>query len=98
MANVQGVDKIQDSLGYLVLTEEGAVISSGGDLQNAEALADRLTKLVYTASRIPVSPDRRETFHKISVILEEFMYVITVSNHRIYVCKRPYNPQDPAVA
>lgn len=39
---------------------------SGGDLQNAEALADRLTKLVYTASRIPVSPDRRETFHKIS--------------------------------
>lgn len=27
MANVQGVDKIQDSLGYLVLTEEGAVIS-----------------------------------------------------------------------
>uniref|UniRef100_A0A8W8IY91 Late endosomal/lysosomal adaptor and MAPK and MTOR activator 4 n=1 Tax=Magallana gigas TaxID=29159 RepID=A0A8W8IY91_MAGGI len=75
-----------------------AVISSGGDLQNAEALADRLTKLVYTASRIPVSPDRRETFHKISVIWEQFMYVITVSNHRIYVCKRPYNPQDPAVA
>lgn len=37
-------------------------------------------------------------FHKISVIWEEFMYVITVSNHRIYVCKRPYNPQDPAVA
>ena len=27
MANVQGIDKIQDSLGYLVLTEEGAVIS-----------------------------------------------------------------------
>ena len=41
-------------------------LKSGGDLQNAEAMADRLTKLVYTASRIPVSPDRRETFQKIS--------------------------------
>ncbi|XP_062604892.1 ragulator complex protein LAMTOR4 homolog isoform X1 [Saccostrea cucullata] len=98
MANVQGIDKIQDSLGYLVLTEEGAVISSGGDLQNAETLADGLTKLVFTASRIPVSPDRRETFQKISVIWEDFMYVITVSNHKIYICKRPYSPQDPAIA
>lgn len=35
-------------------------------MQNAEALADQLTKLVYTASRVPVSPDRRETFQKIS--------------------------------
>ncbi|XP_069105068.1 ragulator complex protein LAMTOR4 homolog [Argopecten irradians] len=97
MTNVLGIDKIADSLGYLVLTEDGAVLSSGGELQNAESIAEKMTKLVYTASKIQVTSDKREVFKRISVIWDSFMYVVTVSNHRIYVCKRPYTPQDPVV-
>lgn len=97
MTNVLGIDKIQDSLGYLVLTDDGAVLSSGGELQNAESIAEKMTKLVYTASKIQVSSDKRENFRRISVIWENFMYVVTVANHRIYVCKRQYVPQEPVV-
>lgn len=99
MANIQGIDKISDSLGYLVLTEEGAVLSSGGDLQNAESLANQITKIVYTASKIPVCAEKRDnTGKKISVVWDNFLYIMTVSNRKIYVTKRQYNPQEPAVA
>ncbi|OWF40439.1 Ragulator complex protein LAMTOR4 [Mizuhopecten yessoensis] len=84
MTNALGIDKIQDSLGYLVLTDDGAVLSSGGELQNAESIAEKMTKLVYTAAKLQVSSDKREVFKRISVIWDSFMYVVTVANHRIY--------------
>ena len=98
MTTVQGIDKIHDSLGYLVLNDDGAVLGSGGDLQNAESIAEKIIKLAYTVSRIQVTSDRKDTFKRISVIWDNFMYVITVSNQKIYVSKRQYTPQEPAVA
>ncbi|XP_063428158.1 ragulator complex protein LAMTOR4-like [Mytilus edulis] len=98
MTTAQGIDKIHDSHGYLVLTDDGAVLSSGGDLQNAESIAEKVLKLVHTANRIQVTSDKRDTFKRISVVWESYMYVITVSNQKIYVSKRQYSPQEPAVA
>ncbi|XP_041373858.1 ragulator complex protein LAMTOR4-like [Gigantopelta aegis] len=93
----QGLERIPDSLGYLVLTEDGAVVSSGGELENDEMMANKLTRLVYTASKIPLSADKRDTFRRISVICDDVVYMATVSNHRIYICKRQYVTQEPVV-
>ncbi|ESO98878.1 hypothetical protein LOTGIDRAFT_203685 [Lottia gigantea] len=93
----QGIERIPDSLGYLVLTDDGAVVSSGGDLENDESLANKLCKMVHTAVGIPVTSDRRDTFKRLSVIWDDFMYIVTVSNQKIYVCKKKYVPQDPVL-
>lgn len=92
------LDRIPDSMGYLVLTEEGAVINSGGDLENNEDLANKFINIVHTASRIPLSSSKKDKFRKISVIWDSFMYVITVSGHKVYVSKRKYIPADPVTA
>lgn len=47
------------------------MLQSGGDLQNAESLANQITKLVYTASKIPVCAEKRDnTGKKISGIID----------------------------
>lgn len=93
------IDRIPDSLGYLVLNEDGAVINSGGDLENNEDMARRLSDIVYTACHIPLSTSRssKDKFKKLSIIWDTFQYVITVSNHKIYVSKRKYVPQEAQV-
>lgn len=37
---------MDNQLGHLVLNEEGAVISSGGDLENGESVAQIITNLI----------------------------------------------------
>ncbi|KAL5004896.1 hypothetical protein ScPMuIL_018352 [Solemya velum] len=91
----QGIDRIPDSLGYLVLTDDGAVMSSGGELENNEQMANKITKLIYTTCGV-ISP--KVPFKRLSVIWDDIMYAITVSNHKIFISKRRYVPQDPAVA
>ncbi|XP_050418318.1 ragulator complex protein LAMTOR4 [Patella vulgata] len=93
----QGIEKIPDSTGYLVLTQDGAVISSGGELENDEETANKISRLVHTATGIPVTTDRRDSFKRISIIWDDFMYVISVSSQKIFVAKRKYIPQDPVV-
>ncbi|BFZ00814.1 hypothetical protein BsWGS_03853 [Bradybaena similaris] len=90
-----GIDRIPDSLGFLVLTEDGAVISSGGQLENDEVTATKITKLVHTAYNIPVTTDKKDILKRLSVVLDDIVYVITVSQHKIFVSKRQYNPQEP---
>jgi hypothetical protein len=38
----------------------------GGDLQNAESIAEKIIKLAYTVSGIQVTSDRKDTFKRIS--------------------------------
>jgi len=91
-----------DALGHMTLNEEGAVVSSGGDMSNDEELADKLTSLVRTTMRLYANDERLKTspFKRLSVIWEDFMYVITVSNHKIYAFKRRTNQDSssPVVA
>lgn len=39
-------DKIPDLVGFLVLTEDGAVLESGGELKNDERTANVVTSLI----------------------------------------------------
>jgi len=79
-----------DALGHMTLNEDGAVVSSGGDMSNDEQLAERITTLVRSVLRLHANnPHVGATpFRRLSVIWEEYMYVITVSNHKIYAFKR----------
>ncbi|KAH9492519.1 hypothetical protein Btru_046307 [Bulinus truncatus] len=93
-----GIDRIPDSLGFLVMTEDGAVISSGGQLENDEVTANKITKLVHTAFKIPVTSEKKDTLRRISVILGDVILMATVSQHKIFVLKRHYVPQEPVQA
>lgn len=45
------MDKIPDQVGYLVLTEDGAVLESGGDLENDERVATIITDLITLSNK-----------------------------------------------
>lgn len=45
------MDKIPDQIGYLVLTEDGAVLESGGELENDERVATIITDLITLSNK-----------------------------------------------
>lgn len=50
--NVSAImEKIPDQLGFLVLTEDGAVLESGGELENDERVATIVTDLISLSNR-----------------------------------------------
>lgn len=88
-ALLMGIDKIPNQVGYFVLNHEGAVLSSSGDLENDEASASIITDIVRYASKVSLSNDGEEKFKRISLTYNEFVILITVSNQRILVIKKP---------
>ena len=44
-------DKISDQTGYLILTNDGGVLASGGDLENDEAVSGIIFNLVTLVDR-----------------------------------------------
>lgn len=94
----QGIERIPDSMGYLVLNEEGAVVGSGGDLENEETVATKIGKMFSTAVKLVNNNDRKDTFKRLTIVYDNFLYAATVSNHKIMISKRKYIPQDPVAA
>lgn len=45
------LDRIPDAIGYLILTEDGAVMSSGGELENDERSANIITGLIQMTDK-----------------------------------------------
>lgn len=41
------LERMQDVIGYLVLTEDGAVLASGGELENDERSAHIIHELIH---------------------------------------------------
>ncbi|KAK2171410.1 hypothetical protein NP493_1071g00064 [Ridgeia piscesae] len=89
---MQGIDRIPDSAGHIVMKEDGAVVASGGDLENDEVMADQLMRLTRLSLKVLQSSNSSANFRRLSVIWDDFQYVITVSNHRVFVCKRRPDP------
>ncbi|XP_054273056.1 ragulator complex protein LAMTOR4-like [Macrosteles quadrilineatus] len=89
---MMSLERIQDQIGYLVLNEDGAVIASGGELENNEHVADVVTGLISLADNI--QPDE-EGYKKISVTYENFSYVICLSNKKVYVVKKRHSWSPP---
>ncbi|XP_014473571.1 PREDICTED: ragulator complex protein LAMTOR4 homolog isoform X1 [Dinoponera quadriceps] len=83
------LDRIPDQTGYLVLTEDGAVLTSGGDLENDERVANIIVGLVTLTNGIdPKAFPAPEAFEKISITYKDHCYVICLSNKKIHVVKR----------
>ncbi|CAG9102524.1 hypothetical protein JYU34_005811 [Plutella xylostella] len=83
------MEKIPDQVGFLVLTEDGAVLESGGELENDERVATIITDLITLSNRVdPVAFTTNEQFKKISITYDDHWFTICLSNKKIYVVKR----------
>ncbi|XP_075235945.1 late endosomal/lysosomal adaptor, MAPK and MTOR activator 4 [Lycorma delicatula] len=92
---MMALERIPDQVGYLVLNEDGAVICSGGELENSEHVANIVLGMITLSDS--VGPDN-EGYKKISVIYQDFCYIICLSNKKIYVVKKRYlAPKSPVL-
>nr|XP_025131268.1 ragulator complex protein LAMTOR4 isoform X2 [Bubalus bubalis] len=66
-ALTQGLERIPDQLGYLVLSE-GAVLASSGDLENDEQAASAISELVSTACGFRLHQGMSVPFKRLSAI------------------------------
>ncbi|CAB3979835.1 ragulator complex LAMTOR4 [Paramuricea clavata] len=85
---VQGIDRIAGQLGYLVVNSEGAVMASGGDLENEENIASIIVKMLQYATKVPLSADDSQNCKRISVVYHDFTLLATVSNQKVYIIKK----------
>ncbi|XP_026182863.1 ragulator complex protein LAMTOR4 [Mastacembelus armatus] len=89
-----GLDRIPDQLGYLVISEDG-VLASAGELENDEHTAGVMMQMVRTANRFRLPGSAEPPFKRMSVILADFVYTVTVSGQKVFVVKRQHNQQEP---
>ncbi|XP_038163883.1 ragulator complex protein LAMTOR4 [Cyprinodon tularosa] len=92
-----GLERIPDQLGYLVISEDG-VLASAGELENDEHTAGAIMQMVRTACRFRLSGSTEAPFKRMSVILEDFVYVVTISGQKVFVVKRQNNQHEPVNA
>jgi len=90
-------EKIADQTGYLTLAEDGAVLSSGGALENDEATAARLMQVIRTAGA-GTQLTAAHTIRKLSLIYDDYAYVICLSNRAYHVVKRSLEKGSPTHA
>ncbi|KAL5244305.1 hypothetical protein ACI65C_011715 [Semiaphis heraclei] len=83
------MERIPEQMGYLIMTMDGAVISSGGDLENNENIADIISKTIGTSKSLYV-PD--EQFQSMSILFQHYHYSVCVSNKKIHVSKIRHDP------
>ncbi|KAF3705397.1 Ragulator complex protein LAMTOR4 Late endosomal/lysosomal adaptor and MAPK and MTOR activator 4 [Channa argus] len=89
-----GLERIPDQLGYLVISEDG-VLASAGELENDEHTAGVMMQMVRTACRFRLPGSADPCFKRMSVILEDFVYTVTVSGQKVFVVKRQNNQHEP---
>ncbi|XP_004625918.1 ragulator complex protein LAMTOR4 [Octodon degus] len=93
-ALTQGLERIPDQLGYLVLSE-GAVLASSGDLENDEQAASAISELVSTACSFRLHHGMNVPFNRLSVVFGEHTLLVTVSGQRVFVVKRQNRGREP---
>ncbi|XP_015519545.1 ragulator complex protein LAMTOR4 homolog [Neodiprion pinetum] len=83
------MERIPEQIGYLVLKEDGAVLTSGGELENDERIANIIMSLITLTDTIdPKAFASDETFNKISITYEDHCYVICLSNKKVHIVKK----------
>lgn len=75
-------------LGYMLLNEDGAVLTSSGDLENDEKTSMIIMGLINLTSEIDSKAFQpEESFKKLSIIFERYCYNICLSNRKIHIVK-----------
>uniref|UniRef100_A0A8C5MJC1 Ragulator complex protein LAMTOR4 n=1 Tax=Leptobrachium leishanense TaxID=445787 RepID=A0A8C5MJC1_9ANUR len=90
----QGLERIPDQMGYLVMSEDG-VLASAGDLENDEFLAGVIRDMVAAACTLRTSTGDQPPFKRMSIIFGEHTFLVTVSGQKIYVVKRHNAVHEP---
>lgn len=92
------LERIPDQIGYLILTEDGAVLTSGGELENDERIANIIVGLITLTNRIdPKAFPNNEAFDKISITYPDHCYIVCLSNKKIHVVKKKLTSTTTAV-
>ncbi|KAK8394162.1 hypothetical protein O3P69_006389 [Scylla paramamosain] len=64
---MHGIGRVPDEVGHLILSEDGAVIASGGELENAEQMANTVLCMLTRINKGQLWPgDSGDAFKKIS--------------------------------
>ena len=87
----QAMDNIPGQLGYLILNDEGAVVTSHGDLINDEKTAKVFMQMVRIAWKIKLD-GKRTNVKRLSLIFSDHIFLATVSNGKTYIVKKAYSP------
>lgn len=84
------MDRQSGNLGYLLLHEDGAVVSSSGDLENDERSADIIMGLVNLVTQIDSNgfPSAEEGFKKLSLTYDNHCYIVCLSNRKVHIVKK----------
>uniref|UniRef100_A0AAZ3R8M6 Ragulator complex protein LAMTOR4 n=1 Tax=Oncorhynchus tshawytscha TaxID=74940 RepID=A0AAZ3R8M6_ONCTS len=99
----QGLERIPDQLGYLVISEDGVLApvipfsQSAGELENDEHTAGVIMQMMRTACRFRLQGAAEPPFKRMSVMLEDYVYTVTVSGQKVFVVKRQNNHREPVV-
>lgn len=79
---------LPDQLGFLVLSEDGSVHASGGELENDERSANIISNLLTLTESIDPAIFAARSCRKVSIVFADHSYTICLSNKRIYVVKK----------
>ncbi|XP_066467147.1 ragulator complex protein LAMTOR4 [Tiliqua scincoides] len=93
-ALTQGLERVPDQTGYLVISD-GAVLASSGDLENDERTAAAISELVSTACAFRLARSPEVPFRRVSVVFGEHSLLATVSGQKLFVVKRQNAAREP---
>ncbi|XP_053673103.1 ragulator complex protein LAMTOR4 homolog [Anopheles nili] len=79
---------LPDQLGFLVLSEDGSVHASGGELENDERSASIINNLLTLTESVDSTMFNARSCRKISIVFTDHSYTICLSNKRVYVVKK----------
>ncbi|XP_053665340.1 ragulator complex protein LAMTOR4 homolog [Anopheles marshallii] len=79
---------LPDQLGYLVLSEDGSVHASGGELENDERSANIISNLLTLTESVDPAIFYARSCRKVSIVFADHSFTICLSNKRIYVVKK----------
>jgi hypothetical protein len=82
------MDRVPGQTGYLLLNEEGAVLSSSGDLENDEKSAVIIMGLINLTSQVDRAAFPEEGFKKLSITYDKHCYIVCLSNRKVHVVKK----------
>ncbi|KAL7056778.1 hypothetical protein AAHC03_019299 [Spirometra sp. Aus1] len=88
------LSKIPGWRGTLVLSPDGAVLQSAGELINTEELGSKFAALAHRVGHFfALQSNRADGFKRLSIISSGHAYLMTCVGDAIYVVKRELSPE-----
>nr|XP_015208639.1 PREDICTED: ragulator complex protein LAMTOR4 [Lepisosteus oculatus] len=94
-ALTQGLERIPDQLGYLVISEDGVLAVSKHHTFTIKRVAGIIMQMVQTACKFKLQGSTEPPFKRMSVVFEDHVFMVTVSGQKVFVVKRQNNQREP---